>query len=127
MKVRTKSNLTSVLNKLDEIEDKMRFVAAQTVLKYGEMAKSDLKDEITRQDIIDTGRLRRSVEADYIGKNRVRVTSEAIDPRNKVDYAPFQEYGTRHIHARPYFYKTVRRVAKKLRKFIQKLAKRTIR
>ena len=127
MKVKLKGNLDKVIGKLDKLSENSRILAAHTTLRYGEESKEELDKQIVRQNIIDTGRLRRSVDADYIGKNRVVVTSEAIDPRNRVDYAPFQEYGTRHITPRPYFYVTLRRVAKTLDKYVRKLSKKLLR
>lgn len=127
MKVKVKSNLDRVMKNLDDIKEKSMLISSESILRYGEMAKAELREDITRKGIVDTGRLRRSVEAEYKGNYRVTVTSEAIDPNNKVDYAPFQEYGTRHITPRPYFYSTLRRFSGEFRRYLSKISRKIFR
>ena len=55
---------------------------------------------------VDTGRLRRKIETEVRLDNEVIVTSEAIDPRTGVDYAPLQEYGI-GVPERRYFRKNI--------------------
>ena len=97
MKKRVKSSLDTVNKSLDRVAENSSYIVTAAVFEFGQDATTLIDQEIVRQDIIDTGRLKRNVEADYIGKNRVVVSSEAVDPVSKRDYAPFQEYGTRHI------------------------------
>ena len=56
---------------------------------------------------VDTGRLRREILVKVISE-AIFFQSEAIDPETKADYAPLQEYGTRHWPAQPYFYPAIR-------------------
>lgn len=51
--------------------------------------------EITVMDAVDTGRLRRSIEGDDNGKDTAYVGTN-------VEYAPYVEYGTSRMAARPY-------------------------
>ena len=51
---------------------------------------------------VDTGRLRRKIEADVRPDNEVIIESSAVDPRTGVDYAPLQEYGI-GVPERKYF------------------------
>ena len=53
----------------------------------------------------DTGRLKSEIEIKDTGGSII-ATSEAIDPISNIDYAPLQEFGTRFIPARPFFYPT---------------------
>ena len=61
----------------------------------------------------DTGRLKRKIGSKptgggVVGKYGVEVSAKAIDDHNGVDYAPFQEHGTRFIEPTPFFYKNIR-------------------
>lgn len=51
--------------------------------------------EITVMGAVDTGRLRRSIEGDDNGKDTAYVGTN-------VEYAPYVEYGTSKMAARPY-------------------------
>ena len=68
-----------------------------------------------------TGRLRREIE--YTKERRaLTLTSEAIDPDTKIDYAPIQEHGGRNINPQPYFYQNIRLMIHSLTKdLIRKL------
>ena len=52
---------------------------------------------------VDTGRLRREIEAVVRKDNEVVVSSKAIDPQTGRDYAPVREYGLYGSRAQPYF------------------------
>lgn len=121
MKTRVKvSGLKESLDRLDKIAKESRYAAAATVVKFGDLAENLIDGEIVRQDIIDTGRLRRKVEANYTGNNKVTVTSIAEDERG-YDYAPIQEYGGRHHPARPYFKPSIIRALKIIDEFVTEL------
>ena len=52
---------------------------------------------------VDTGRLRREIEAVVRKDNEVVVSSKAIDPQTGIDYAPIREYGLDGNRSQPYF------------------------
>ena len=87
MKVDYKDNSQQVLSALEKGK-------RNALTAIGSSAETHTKDNITADDLIDTGRLRNSIsyavdgEAAYIGTN--------------VEYAPYLELGTKKIAAHHY-------------------------
>ena len=87
MKVDYKDNSQQILTALEKGK-------RNALTAIGSSAETHVKDNITADDLIDTGRLRNSIshtvdgEAAYIGTN--------------VEYAPYLELGTKKIAAHHY-------------------------
>ena len=92
MKVDYKDNSQQVLSALEKGK-------RNALTAIGSSAETHTKDNITADDLIDTGRLRNSIsyavdgEAAYIGTN--------------VEYAPYLELGTKKIAAHHYLKRAV--------------------
>lgn len=99
--------LKESISKLKEFSKESREIVNDAVIRFGKVAESEIKREIDRQKIIDTGRLRREVNVDTRVEGVAVVTSKAFDPETKIDYAPIQEYGGRFHRERPYFYPSI--------------------
>ena len=86
------SNVNDILRQLEKGK-------RNALTAIGSSAETHTKDNITADDLIDTGRLRNSIshtvdgEAAYIGTN--------------VEYAPYLELGTQHITAHHYLKRAV--------------------
>jgi hypothetical protein len=74
-------------------------IAADIVGKVSEDGAAATKEAIVEQHIIDTGRYLNSWEAED-----TRRTPHGAEGGygSDVEYGPFQEYGTRYMHARPH-------------------------
>ena len=92
MKVDYKDNSQQILSALEKGK-------RNALTAIGSSAETHTKDNITADDLIDTGRLRNSIshtvdgEAAYIGTN--------------VEYAPYLELGTKKIAAHHYLKRAV--------------------
>ena len=92
MKVDYKDNSQQILSALEKGK-------RNALTAIGSSAETYAKDNITADDLIDTGRLRNSIshavdgEAAYIGTN--------------VEYAPYLELGTKKITAHHYLKRSV--------------------
>ena len=92
MKVDYKDNSQQILSALEKGKH-------NALTAIGATAETHTKDNITADDLIDTGRLRNSIshtvdgEAAYIGTN--------------VEYAPYLELGTKKITAHHYLKRAV--------------------
>lgn len=101
---------------LDLLNDKLASLARidKTLLpKVIEEASEDAEKLMKERAPYDSGRLQRGITSD-VKPNKTTITSQAIDPDSRVDYAPFQEYGTRFQPGKPYFYRTAREVFRKM-------------
>ena len=75
---------------------------------------------------VDSGRLRREIEARRINKDDVIIESIAIDPATGRDYAPIQEYGLLGYKEQPYFRKNIRLFIDRLTQRLQRALKNKI-
>ena len=90
------------------------------VKKLSEISKTEVPDvlneagRIVEQKMkklapVDTGNLKREIYYDVDYKNQTILwESTAINKRNKVDYAPIQEYGLSGLTPQPYFQPALR-------------------
>ena len=118
-----KSDLKALKKKIKEL-NQFTWEGKKILLHEAERTAARIK----RDAPVDTGRLRREVDVEKVTNDDIIITSVAIDPESRVDYAPFQEYGTRKIRPRPYFYRNIRLMIKDLHKRLsiklEKLARR---
>ena len=109
-----KTRLVINKNDLHRINKKLDAVIRATdrhgliLLKAGAQARDEMKTLAPE----DTGRLKNNIyytQDVRKGRRELTIESWALDPKTAVDYAPYQEFGTRYIRATPYFYDTARR------------------
>ena len=96
-----KLNKTDLKNLQNKISALSAFPGtANQIMKHeAEQAVGRMK----RDSPFKTGRLRREIEVKSQTVDDILITSEAIDPKTGVDYAPIREYGLDGYAAQPYF------------------------
>lgn len=90
------SGVKIIFNDLPKIAANYRSQAGKEVAKAAIAIEAQTKANIREQDLIDTGFMFNSVQAEPVQPFEWRVSVGA-------EYAPYHEYGTRHIPARPFF------------------------
>lgn len=91
----TKNKLVYKLNKLDSLTDDMRAAVAKEVQNAALALEATEKQIIIQKDIVDTGFLLNSVQAQKKSEMEWVVG-------NGAEYSPHQNYGTTRQPARPF-------------------------
>lgn len=78
------------------IEDEVDEAVERALEMIGLQAEKYAKQALTNQGAVDTGRLRNSVT------HQVIMLLEAVAVGTSVEYAPYIEFGTRKMSARPF-------------------------
>lgn len=84
----------------------------------GELVRSESVDLITKKGIVDTGRLKASMDYD-VGKGKVRVGTP-------ITYALFHEMGTRKLKGRPFLKPAVLGKVEAIKKAVSLIFKKVI-
>lgn len=84
-----------VEDNIPSIENEVEACVGRALEMIGLQAEKHAKEALTRQGAVDTGRLRNSVTHQVISENAVAVGTS-------VEYAPYIEFGTYKMDARPY-------------------------
>ena len=78
-------------------------------------------DDMKGKAPVRYGRLKNNIRLAK-GDYSVILESTARDPKTRVNYAPFMEYGTKYINKRPYFFDSARkRFGKLYRDFVDRI------
>ena len=110
-----KTDLRNLQNKIAALEAFPK--TANKILKHeADQAVGRMK----RDSPYKTGRLRREIEVKSQTADDILITSEAIDPKTGVDYAPVREYGLDGYPAQPYFRHNIDLMYVKLRDRIRR-------
>ena len=92
-------DLKRLRNKLDNFEYFTKTGIQDIVYRNANLVVNEMKREVP----VDTGTLKRNIEADRINRG-VQISSEAIRPGNNYNYAPYiDEYGGRFSRGIFYF------------------------
>lgn len=89
-----------VISHTDEVLQALKGQEKIALKLLSEAMANNAKLEITVMGAVDTGRLRRSIEGDDNGTDTAYVGTN-------VEYAPYVEYGTSRMSARPYLKNTL--------------------
>ena len=120
LSVNTKKGIKTLQQRLENIKKQSALQKAYMVYSFAEDAKKRIDDRIVQKDIIDTGKLKRQVTANYDGNFRVEISSLAVNEFGN-DYAPLQEFGSRNHRPRPYFWPGIREALDTVRKLKDKI------
>ena len=115
------------LKSLNDYEDGVDKKTKEALVKCALAIERDAKKNLTNSGAVDSGRLRMSVYTDVQGikNNEVEVGTDLskIGPKKRrkakgvstgVEYAPYVEYGTYKMAARPFFRPAYNKNIKKL-------------
>lgn len=102
----------STLTRMHKKMNALKAVSQNELIRSMEHAAKNAVGRMKQDAPVDTGRLRREVEY-KVTNDDIIITSEAIDPETKVDYAPIQEHGL-GVPPQPYFFKNIRWMTTKL-------------
>ena len=84
-----------VEDNIPSIEAEVEAAVGRALEMIGLQAEKHAKEALTKQGAVDTGRLRNSVTHQVISETAVAVGTS-------VEYAPYIEFGTSKMNARPY-------------------------
>ena len=84
-----------VEDNIPSIEEEVEAAVGRALEMIGLQAEKHAKEALTQQGAVDTGRLRNSVTHQVISETAVAVGTN-------VEYAPYIEFGTYKMGARPY-------------------------
>ncbi len=102
-------NLTS---HVPEIKEELAYRIPAILEALGIEAEGNAVDEITRLEAVDTGRLRGSISHSTDGEEKAYVGTN-------VEYAPYVEYGTIHMAARPFLRNSIQNYVDDYKRIIE--------
>lgn len=85
-----------VEDNIPSIENEVQACVERALEMIGLQAEKHAKEALTKQGAVDTGRLRNSVT------HQVIMLLDAVAVGTSVEYAPYIEFGTYKMGARPY-------------------------
>ncbi|MGL5460715.1 MAG: HK97-gp10 family putative phage morphogenesis protein [Cetobacterium sp.] len=108
------TNLNEVQGKIKGLSMKLKSEVEELITFYGLETQKLIRKKLTDNKSVKSGRLRRSININKIGRFECRVGTNVF-------YAPYVEYGTRRARAKPYIKPVFEDVEKRFTKDIKKI------